>query len=76
MHVVYLVQQFSPEVGAGPARVSELASRWPAAGAEVTVVTGMPNRPEGRIQPPYRGKLFVEEEGSRVLPIGARWSCM
>lgn len=69
MHIAYLVQQFPPEVGAGPARVSELATRWIGAGAEVTVVTGMPNRPEGRIRPEYRGRLFVEEEweGIRVL---------
>jgi colanic acid biosynthesis glycosyl transferase WcaI len=69
MHIAYLVQQFLPEVGAGPARVSELALRWRAAGAEVTVVTGMPNRPEGRIHPLYRNKLFVEEywQGVRVL---------
>jgi colanic acid biosynthesis glycosyl transferase WcaI len=69
MQIAYLVQQFLPEVGAGPARVSELASRWSAAGAEVTVVTGMPNRPEGRIHPQYRNKLFVEEDwqGIRVL---------
>jgi colanic acid biosynthesis glycosyl transferase WcaI len=69
MHIAYLVQQFLPEVGAGPARVSELASRWRAAGADVTIVTGMPNRPEGRIHPQYRNKLFVEEDwqGIRVL---------
>jgi colanic acid biosynthesis glycosyl transferase WcaI len=69
MHIAYLVQQFLPELGAGPARVSELTSRWRAAGAEVTVVTGMPNRPEGRIHPQYRNKLFVEEDwrGIRVL---------
>lgn len=65
----YLVQQFPPEVGAGPARVTEMALRWVAAGASVTVITGMPNRPAGRIHPDYRGKLFVEDEwqGIRVL---------
>lgn len=69
MHIAYLVQQFLPEVGAGPARVAEMASRWLAAGARVTVITGMPNRPEGRIRPEYRGHLFLEEdwEGIRVL---------
>src|SRR6185295_12262194 len=37
--------------------------------AEVTVMTAMPNRPQGRIHPPYRGRLFAEErwEGVRVL---------
>lgn len=69
MHIGYLVQQFPPEVGAGPARVAEMALRWKAEGAEVTVVTGMPNRPEGRIHPEYRGRAFLEEEwnGIRVL---------
>jgi colanic acid biosynthesis glycosyl transferase WcaI len=69
LRIGYLVQQFPPEVGAGPARVTEMALRWKAAGAEVTVFTAMPNRPEGRIHPAYRGKLFMEEEwrGIRVL---------
>lgn len=69
LRIGYLVQQFPPEVGAGPARVSETAVRWKAAGAEVTVITGMPNRPEGRIPPEYRGQLFLDEDwnGIRVL---------
>lgn len=69
MHIAYLVQQFPPEVGAGPARVAEMAQRWIDAGAQVTVITGMPNRPQGVIPPEYRGKLFAEEEwrGIRVL---------
>jgi colanic acid biosynthesis glycosyl transferase WcaI len=69
LRIGYLVQQFPPEVGAGPARVTEMALRWKAAGAEVTVFTSMPNRPEGRIHPEYRRKLFMEEEwrGIRVL---------
>jgi glycosyltransferase involved in cell wall biosynthesis len=69
LHIGYLVQQFPPEVGAGPARVTEMALRWREQGAEVTVITGMPNRPEGRIHPEYRGKLFMREEhqGIRVL---------
>ena len=58
LRIGYLVQQFPPEVGAGPARVSELGARWLAAGASLTVVTAMPNRPEGRIHAAYRGKLF------------------
>ncbi|HXE57616.1 MAG TPA: glycosyltransferase family 4 protein [Gemmatimonadales bacterium] len=69
LRIGYLVQQFAPEVGAGPARVVEMARRWMAAGAEVTVITGMPNRPQGRIYPEYRGRWFMEEEweGMRVL---------
>jgi colanic acid biosynthesis glycosyl transferase WcaI len=69
LHIGYLVQQFPPEVGAGPARVTEMALHWQEAGARVTVFTGMPNRPEGRIHAAYRGKLFVREDwhGIEVL---------
>jgi glycosyltransferase involved in cell wall biosynthesis len=69
LRIGYLVQQFLPEVGAGPARVSEMASRWRDAGADVTIITAMPNRPEGRIHAAYRGRLVVREEweGIRVL---------
>jgi glycosyltransferase involved in cell wall biosynthesis len=69
LRIGYLVQQFVPEVGAGPARAAEMARRWTAAGADVTIITAMPNRPEGRIHARYRGKLFAEEtwEGVRVI---------
>lgn len=69
LRIGYLVQQFVPEVGAGPARVAEMALRWREAGAEVVVITAMPNRPEGRIYPGYRGKLVTSEtwNGIRVL---------
>jgi colanic acid biosynthesis glycosyl transferase WcaI len=65
----YLVQEFAPETGAGPARVLETARQWKAEGAEVVVLTGMPNRPEGRIHAEYRRRVFLEEEreGHRVL---------
>jgi glycosyltransferase involved in cell wall biosynthesis len=62
LHIGYLVQQFPPEVGAGPGRVIEMARRWVDRGARVTVFTAMPNRPEGRIHPPYRGRLVVTED--------------
>jgi glycosyltransferase involved in cell wall biosynthesis len=61
LRVGYLVQQFPPEVGAGAARVGEMAERWQDQGAAVTIFTGMPNRPEGRIYQAYRGKLFLRE---------------
>jgi hypothetical protein len=62
LHIGYLVQQFPPEVGAGPARVVEMARLWLEAGARVTVFTGMPNRPYGRIYDGYRGRLWMEED--------------
>ena len=74
LKIGYLVQDFPPETGAGPARVTEMARRWIQAGAEVTVITGLPNRrlpgqPDGVIHPDYRGRYFFEEnlDGIRVL---------
>lgn len=67
--IAYLAQHFLPESGALPARVSEMARVWVAQGAEVTVLTAMPHRPEGRIRDGYRGRLFSDdiEDGIRVL---------
>jgi|SRR5690625_1079800 len=74
LKIGYLIQDFPPEVGAGPARATEMALRWQMHGAQVTIITGMPNRrmpglPDGSIHPDYRGRLFLEEErqGLRVL---------
>ncbi len=74
LRIGYINQDFPPEVGAGPARVLELSRHWTAAGADVTVVTGMPwrrmpGRPDGEVHPDYRGRRFMEErvDGIRVL---------
>jgi glycosyltransferase involved in cell wall biosynthesis len=67
MKVAYVVQQFPPEVGAGPARVVELAERWVRDGAEVTVITAMPSRMvpgqrAGAPAPAYRHRIFMKEK--------------
>jgi glycosyltransferase involved in cell wall biosynthesis len=74
LNIGYLVQDFPPEIGAGPARVTEMSHRWQQLGARVTAITAMPNRRipgrgEGGIDPRYKGKLFMEEdwEGIRTL---------
>lgn len=74
MHIGYLIQDFHPEVGAGPARALEMSRRWQEHGASVTVLTGMPNRRlpgrgDGAIDQRYRGHAFVREsvDGITVL---------
>lgn len=74
LHIGYMIQDFPPEVGAGPARASEMAKRWQERGARVTAMVAMPNRRipgrgEGAIEPRYRGKLFMQErsDGIRTL---------
>src|SRR4051812_24240772 len=67
MRIVYLTQWFDPEpnIVKGLAFVRALE----APGHEVTVVTGFPNYPEGRIYPGYRLQPIQHEtiDGVRVV---------
>jgi colanic acid biosynthesis glycosyl transferase WcaI len=74
LSIGYLIQEFPPEGGAGPARAAEMSARWIANGARVAVVTGMPNRrlpgrADGDLLPEYKGRYFTQEDwrGIRVL---------
>lgn len=57
MKILYVSQYYPPEMGAPAARASELAFHWARMGHEVTVLTGFPNHPTGKIHSAYRGKL-------------------
>jgi glycosyltransferase involved in cell wall biosynthesis len=67
MHILYLTQWFEPE----PHMVKGLkfVRALQAAGHEVTVVTGFPNYPTGRLYPGYRLRLIRREriEGVNVV---------
>jgi len=67
MRIVYLTHWFDPEPGVikGPRFVRALE----AAGHEVTVVTGFPNYPGGRLYPGYRLRPIMREtiEGVSVV---------
>lgn len=69
MRVLFISQYFPPEMGAPAARTYELARRWVQMGAEVTVVTALPNHPTGVVPERYRQGRFFEEhlDGIRVL---------
>src|SRR5258707_1265801 len=55
--ILYVSQYYPPEMGAPAARASELAFHWARMGHEVTILTGFPNHPTGKIHADYRGKL-------------------
>ena len=61
MHIGFLTHFYPPETGAAAIRLSRLAQAFVAEGHQVTVITGMPNYPEGTIHPAYRGKLVCSE---------------
>jgi colanic acid biosynthesis glycosyl transferase WcaI len=84
MKILYVSQYFPPEIGAPSARVSELAKLWVKNGHQVSVLTGFPNHPTGKVPKAYRRKLWrlcMTEEfyGARVcrtwlLPLANRKS--
>lgn len=69
MKILIVTQYFPPEMGAPQARLYELSVKFLEDGHEVTVLTGMPNYPEGRIFAGYRGRARVVEQmaGIRVI---------
>jgi len=58
MKILYVCQYFPPEPGAPSVRASELGKYWVRAGHQVTVLTGFPNHPSGKVPPEYRHKLW------------------
>ena len=62
MKILILTQYFPPEVGAPQNRLYELAVRLKQKGADITVLTAMPNYPQMKIHPAYKGKFYHFEE--------------
>jgi len=73
MHVLFLTDNFPPEVNAPASRTHEHCRQWVAAGARVTVITCAPNFPKGRVFDGYRNRLWQQEvmDGIRVIRV---WS--
>jgi glycosyltransferase involved in cell wall biosynthesis len=65
--ITILTQYFPPEVGAPQNRLFELAVRLQKMGAEVTILTAMPNYPAMEIHTEYKGKLYASEEMEGIL---------
>ena len=61
MKILYLSQYFPPEVGATQARAYDMATGLIRAGHRVTMLTEVPNHPQGIIRPDYRGRLFARD---------------
>lgn len=60
---ILIVSQFVyPEVGGGPTRITNLSVGLKAKGQDVSVLTCLPNYPQGRIFDGYRGRLSMKEE--------------
>jgi glycosyltransferase involved in cell wall biosynthesis len=71
MHVLFLTDNFPPEVNAPASRTFEHCREWVRAGRQVTVITCAPNFPKGRVFPGYRNRLWQSEamDGVRVIRV-------
>lgn len=68
MKILFLTDNFPPEVNAPASRTFEHCREWVRAGHEVTVITCAPNFPAGRVFEGYRNGLWQIEtmDGIRV----------
>lgn len=73
MHILFLSDNFPPEVNAPASRTFEHCRQWVLDGHQVTVITCAPNFPKGKVFQGYRNRLWQEEtmEGIRVVRV---WS--
>lgn len=75
MRIVFITDNFPPEVNAPASRTYEHAREWVRAGHTVQVITCAPNFPFGTPYPGYRNALYTRErlDGIDVLRV---WSYM
>lgn len=73
MHILFLTDNFPPEVNAPANRTYEHAREWVRLGHEVTIITCVPNFPTGQIFKGYKNKIWQSEyiDGIRVIRV---WS--
>lgn len=73
MKILFLTDNFPPEVNAPANRTYEHCKEWVKSGAKVTVITCAPNFPKGKVFDGYKNKLYQKEEidGINVIRV---WS--
>lgn len=75
MKILFLTDNFPPEVNAPATRTYEHGKEWVESGAEVTIITCNPNFPQGKVYDGYQNKLKQVEyiDGMKVIRV---WSYM
>ncbi|WP_069133137.1 glycosyltransferase family 4 protein [Rhodohalobacter halophilus] len=75
MKILFITDNFPPEVNAPATRTYEHAIEWVEEGAEVTVLTCNPNFPQGKIYDGYKNRIKQVEhiDGIKVVRL---WSYM
>lgn len=73
MKILFITDNFPPEVNAPATRTYEHCKEWVKQGVEVTVITCAPNFPQGKLYEGYRNRLYQTEmvDGIKVVRV---WS--
>lgn len=71
MRILFLTDNFPPEVNAPATRTYEHCREWVKSGADVTVLTTQPNFPHGRLYDGYKNRLYQKEvmDGITVIRV-------
>ena len=72
MKVLLVAERYWPEVGAAPSRLANMAEGLKNQGADVDVLTGLPNYPKGRIFDGYRN-CIVKKENHKGVDLFRYW---
>lgn len=75
MHILFLTDNFPPEVNAPASRTFEHAREWVKCGCNVTVITCVPNFPYGVPYSGYKNKLWQVEKIDNIRVIRV-WTFM
>lgn len=75
LKILFITDNFPPEVNAPATRTYEHCREWVKQGAEVTILTCFPNYPQGKVYKGYKNKLYQVEfiDGIKVIRL---WSYM
>lgn len=73
MKLLFLSDNFPPEVNAPANRTYEHCKEWVKEGVDVTVITCVPNFPKGKVYSGYKNRLYQKEiiDGIKVIRV---WS--
>ena len=71
MRILFLTDNFPPEVNAPATRTYEHCKEWVKKGVDVTVITCAPNFPEGKVYKGYKNKWLQREtiDGIKVIRV-------
>ena len=66
MKILFITDNFYPETNAPAKRTLEHVKEWENQGHEITIITGNPNFPKGKLFPGYKNKIYTSEKKNNI----------